>query len=190
MACNEIILTRKREPDMPKAGIREIRAYLAQKSSDALIDEIILLVKNFKGVNEYYQFKLSSEGDSEALEKYKEIIRNEFFPKRGLGKLRLSNIRKAFSDYKKVSSSTEGRLELMLSFIENGAQFIQDFGDIDERFYEIMENTYEEACKLVSDLGLKTEWIHRFQNLVEETDDTGYGFGDTIRQTFNEFFRK
>lgn len=173
---------------MPKTGIREIRAYLAQKTSDALIDEIILLLKTFPEVNEYYRVRLSSAGDSEALEKYKGIIRNELFPKRGLGKLRLSNIRKAMSDYKKVSSSAEGRLELMLCFIENGARFIQDFGDIDERFYESMENTYEEACKLVSAQGLKTAWKERFYQLVKDTHDTGYGFGDTIRSTFEEFF--
>ncbi len=176
---------------MSKAGIREIRAYLAQKPSDALIDEIIFLVKTFQEVNEYYQVKLSSEGDFKALEKYKEIVRNEFFPKRGFfGKLRLSAIRKAFSDYKRVSQSIEGRLELMLSFVENGTQFIHEFGDIAENFYDSMEKVYEEACKLVSDHGIKTEWIHRFKNLVEDTGDTGYGFGDTISSTFDEFFGK
>jgi hypothetical protein len=39
------------------------------------------------------------------LEKYKAIIKKEFFPARGFGEARLSVARKAVMDYKKLSNS-------------------------------------------------------------------------------------
>jgi hypothetical protein len=55
---------------------------------------------------EYYQLKLAgNEGDAQVLEKYKAIIKKEFFPARGFGEARLSVARKAVMDYKKLSNS-------------------------------------------------------------------------------------
>ena len=173
---------------MSEAGIRGVRVYLNSKSSDELIEEIVTLVKTFPEVKEYYQVKLSPKGDSKALAKYQKIIRDEFFPAGGFGKLQLSNVHKALKNYKKISDAVDGKVELMVYFVEQGAQFIQEFGDIDEDFYESMESVYEEASKLVATHNLKRKWRDRFYDVVRDTDDTGYGFGDAIRASFEEFF--
>ena len=88
---------------MSKISIKEIRAHLNQKINDALIEEIITLIKTYPQVREYYQAQLLPGESSEILSKYKKIIENEFFPTRGFGKLRLSTIRNALRDYKKLS---------------------------------------------------------------------------------------
>lgn len=105
-----------------------------------------------------------------------------------IGKLRLANIHRAISDYKKVSDSPEKRVELLLYFVEQGATFISEFGDIKESFYESMESAYEEASKLVSSRGSQAEWKDRFYEMVKATDGTGYGFGDSITSIFGEYF--
>ncbi len=175
---------------MAKVGIRELRKYFERKPDTILVNEIVTLFKIFPEVKEYYQVKLSDTGGSDALDKYKKIIRHEIFPERGFGKLQLPNIIKAIKDYKKVSSSLEGQLDLMLFFIELGTQFIHEFGDIDEDFYDYMETNYEDACKLVAKEHLRDEWYDRFQQIVRDTEDTGYGFGDNIDFYFEKYFEE
>lgn len=172
---------------MAEIGIRDIRTYLCSKSPGELIDEVILLTKTFPKVK-YYQVKLSPKGESQAFERYKKIIRDEFFPARGFGKLRLTNIRRAISDYKRMSDSPERRVELLLYFVEQGAEFISEYGDINENFYESMESAYEKACKLVTSRGSQKKWKDRFHEMVRATDGTGYGFGDSIISIFEEYF--
>jgi len=173
---------------MSKINIKEIRSHLNQKSGDALVEEIITLIKTFPQIREYYQAQLLPGDNSEILSKYKKIIENEFFPVRGFGKLRLSNIRKALSDYKKLSSSVEERVELLLCFVGQGAKFIDVYGDIQENFYSSMESAYEEACELIASTGLEKEWKNQFEELVKATKNVGYGFGDSISDIFYETF--
>ncbi len=173
---------------MSKISIKEIRSHLNQKSSDALVEEIITLIKTFPQIREFYQAQLVPGDNSEILSKYKGIIENEFFPARGFGKLRLANIRKALSDYKKLSSSADERVELLLCFVSQGARFIDVYGDIQENFYSSMESAYEEACELIASTGLKKEWRNQFEYLVKATKNSGYGFGDSIHDIFYETF--
>ncbi len=174
---------------MKQIGIRQLREYLNKKPRENLVDEIILLYNKYPEIKDYYQFTLSSDGDSRALDKYRKMIRNEFFPNRGLGKLRLSEINKAIRDFKKVSDSVENLAELMLYYVENGIEFIKTYGDIDEPFYESMENVYENTARMITEHGLKDEFHNHFENLVYASDFTGYEFGETIEEIFNRFFR-
>ena len=48
---------------MAKISIKYIRAHLNQKPSDALLEEILTLIKTFPQVREYYQAQLLP-GDS------------------------------------------------------------------------------------------------------------------------------
>ncbi len=101
---------------MSKIGIKEIKSHLMQKSPNALLDEVMLLIKVFPQVKEYYQAQLLPIDNIEILTKYKKVIKNEFFPTRGFGKLSLVNIRKAISDYKKLNPPLEGLIELKLYY--------------------------------------------------------------------------
>ena len=69
-------------------------------------------------------------------DKYKEIITNEFFPKRGYGKARLSVAKKAINDFKKISDKFSLIVEIMLHYVEQGVDFTDQYGDIDSPFYD------------------------------------------------------
>lgn len=71
-----------------KIKLRELKHHLEQSSKDDLIDEIVKLYGKFELVKDYYQTKLCPENEEHVVEKYKVIIRNEFFPARGFGKLK------------------------------------------------------------------------------------------------------
>lgn len=53
------------------------------------------LYKKYGPVKEFYDFYLNPK-ENEVLEKYKEIINNEFFPLRGQLKLRFSETKKSY----------------------------------------------------------------------------------------------
>jgi hypothetical protein len=173
---------------MAKISIKDIRSHLNQKPSDALLEEILTLIKTFPQVREYYQAQLLPGDSTEILANYKKIIENEFFPSRGFGKLRLANIRKAISDYKKLSPSLEGRVELLLCFVGQGSKFINVYGDIKENFYDSMESAYEDACKLIASKKLEKGWESQFEEVANASKSSGYGFGDNIKDMFNETF--
>lgn len=173
---------------MSKIGIKEIRLHLNRKSPDALMNELITLIKTFPQVKEYYQAQLLPGDNTEILSKYKKIVENEFFPSRGFGKLRLTNIRKAISDYKKLTPPTEGLVGLLLCFVQQGTEFVNVYGDIQENFYGSMETAYAEACKLVEANNLGDQWMIQLKNIVTVSKNMGYGYGDGISEIFYEMF--
>ena len=79
----------------------------------------------------------ADESGGEALEKYRKKIVEQFFSKRadGMGALKLGEARKAIRDYRKATGNLPGTAELLMTYVENGAKFTHEYGDIDERFY-------------------------------------------------------
>lgn len=117
------------------------------------------------------------------LESFQRVIRNEFFPEKGLGGLRSDVVRKAIMDYSKGSGDLAGTMELMLFFVENVVEFVNEYGDIDEEFIDEGYKMLGKFCEL-----LKTPegqsfyplFKARLLKLRSESDDFGYGFGDDI----------
>ena len=92
---------------------------------------------------------LAGECGGEALEKYRGKIVEQFFPARGFGKLKLGKARKAIRDYRKATGNLPGTAELLMTYVENGARFTHEYGDIDERFYNSVESALDELAALL-----------------------------------------
>ena len=142
---------------------------------------------SFPQVREYYQAKANPPDDSAVREKYKAVIRNEFFPDRGDGKARLSVARKAVADYAKVAGSANGIADVMVYYVETGVEFTVDFGDIDEPFYLSMERMYEAALRHLAKHGLWLQFESRCSRIVNRTSGIGWGFHDTLRDLYEEY---
>jgi hypothetical protein len=83
------------------------------------------------------------------LEKYLEIIVNEFFPERGEEKLRYSVAKKAISDYSKASGNPEETLDLIFTYVENGVKYTKFYGDVNEQFYDSIYGMLSRACDML-----------------------------------------
>jgi hypothetical protein len=70
----------------------------------------------------------------------------------------------------------------MLTFVENGALFTREYGDIDEDFYDSVESVLEELAKLFrSEVPeLYPKFSARLAKLEQITDGVGWGFHDYI----------
>lgn len=155
---------------------------------------LVALVKdlyNYSADNKsFLSARFAEEASSKAiLEDYKERITKQFFPKRGLGKLDLREAKRAISEYSKATSDTRGKLELMLTYIETGVDFIQNYGDGPESLYDSMLSILEEAVKIFQSpegVELYPEFKRRLDTLNRTSNDTGYGFGDEVEGLITE----
>jgi hypothetical protein len=136
------------------------------------------------GVNrDFLQARCTSdECGGEALEKYRRKIVEQFFPARGFGKLKLGEARKAIRDYRKATGNLAGTAELLMTYVENGAEFTHEFGDIDERFYISVESALEELAALLRGeaRGMYPQFSDRLAKVEQMVARIGWGFGNFV----------
>ena len=75
----------------------------------------------------------------------------------------------------------------MLHYVEQGVEFTNTYGDIDERFYISMETMYEKVITICNE---EEEFIHifeeRLREIVTAKDGIGWGFHDQLSGLFGE----
>ncbi len=165
-----------REVAMTKIGIKELRQHLQQRTQAELINDIVDLFRSVDAVKDYYQLRLDQSPNEQLIATYKAAIQQEFFPKRGFGEARLSIAQQPIREYKKISPSPEGLIELMVFYVEMGVRFTNTYGDINEPFYNSMERMYERAVRLIVEHHLQDRFELRCKHLVHNTANIGWGF--------------
>ena len=130
----------------------------------------------------------AGESGGEALEKYRGRIVEQFFPARGFGKLKLGEARKAIRDYRKATSNLAGTLELLMTYVENGAKFTHEFGDIDERFYSSVASALDELATLLRGeaQGIYPQFRDRLAKVEQMTEGIGWGFHDFVEDVVEQ----
>lgn len=164
-------------------GWSAIRPHLAAWDTPALLALVKDLYDAAAENRDFIQARCHvGASGGEALEKYRRKIVEQFYPARGEGKLKLGEARKAIRDYRKATGNLPGTVELLMTYVENGAQFTYEYGDIDERFYDSVESVLDELAILLR--GEARDVYPQFRNrlaVVEQmTDGIGWGFHDFI----------
>jgi hypothetical protein len=170
-----------------KASLNELKKRLSYKTNAELIEEISQLYQKFPVIKAYYQSKFFGD-ELTILDKHKAIVRNEFLMQGNrLPKMRLSVARKAVTDFKKIAQSTQNIAELMITYVEAGVSCTNEFGDIDEPFYNSMESMYETALKYIVKEQLFAEFEDRLKRIVSNTYRCGWGFHDQLSYLFESY---
>ena len=167
-------------------GLREVKTELNKLDKEDLVKHISELYKKYKPVKEYFDFYVNPD-EKRLLEQYKEKVTEGFFPKRGY-QLKLSISRKAINDFKKLGTSAESLADLLLHFVENGVEFTNEYGDIDENFYTSIENTYSNALDLIDKNGLLDKFEERANKIVVNTENIGWGFHDYLGDVYYQHY--
>jgi hypothetical protein len=163
-----------------------IKTELAKLEKRALIEILSDLYKKNKSVQEYLNFYIKPDEDG-LFEKYRTKVYEAFYPKRGFD-YSLKQGKQSISDFKKLGPSPELLADLMLFYVETGAQFTKDFGDMNEAFYISMEGTFANALKFMRKEGLLDQFKQRCVQVLDDTQDTGWGFYDTLSEIFYSFY--
>jgi hypothetical protein len=164
--------------------ITELKKHLKESSKEQLIKDIVDLYKKNEFVKDYYSSMFGNDNSPLVLAKYKGVIENEFFPENGFGKARLSVAKKAITEFKKVCDDRTLIADLMVFYVENGVNYTECYGDINEQFYLSMESMYERALKFITDNDLTEVFNDRCLKIVRDTEDMGWGFHDQLGEIY------
>jgi len=167
-----------------------LKKELQKLTKEQLVEQILDLYDKNKSVKEFYEFYLNPVSEKELFEKYKQVICNEFYPKRGEPKTRFSVCKKAISDFKALTPSPELIADLMLCLAENACQFTHDYGDMWEGYYTSAEINFDAALKFISKHNLLDNFKSRAEQCMEWASPCGWGFCDSIPEIFHEYYQE
>lgn len=165
-----------------------LKKHLSQFSKEQLISQILELNKKYKDVKAWYQFSLNPDISGEK-QKAKNAVFECFFPMRG-SKLRLKDARKIISDFKKLEPDAESLADVMMHYVETGVEFTDEYGDIDEPFYNSVAGMFNNAAKFIEKNGLEKIFIVRAKKIADDTKDFGWGFHDELSSIYYDYFEK
>ena len=167
-------------------------AQLKKVLSDLERDEYIYLITEIAQAcpqaREFLTVKFAdNENTNEILEKYKEKVKYEFFPKRGFGRLNLREAKKAISDFKKICSDKSMAIDLMLFYVENCVKFTDSYGDISESFYNSAVSVYGQVIKVINSGSIELYEIFADRlKYAAENACHGWGFYDDMISLYYE----
>jgi hypothetical protein len=167
-------------------GLTDIKKELRKLDKEKLVDLIADLYKKNKSVKELLDFYVNPN-EKEIFLKYKGKVYEAFYPKRG-DRFKLSDGKKAISDFKKLEASKELLSELMLFYTETGVEFTNEFGDINEPFYNSVVSVYSNALTLMHKEKILDKFADRAKKIVDDTSGIGWGFHDELGDVYNEFY--
>lgn len=164
-------------------GWNAVRQHLATWDQPALLALVKDLYDAAAVNRDFIQARCQAgEGGGEVLEKYRRKIVEQFFPARGFGKLKLGEARKAIRDYRKATGNLPGTAELLMTYVENGTRFTDQYGDIDERFYNSLESALTELATLLRGNAreMYPQFSDRLAKVEQKASGIGWGFHDFV----------
>ncbi len=89
------------------------------------------------------------------------------------------------ANYRQATGDWLGTLDLMLAFVEAGTRFTNQFGDIDDPFYEGLESMLDDFRELLlahPELYKQAGLDRRLAKLVRDASWIGWGYGDYVAE--------
>ena len=151
---------------MNKTQLKKAIASLPQKELVQLVEDLYVSYPDVKENLDSLFAEDKNAALKDALERYKAIIQNEYFPAKGREMCRVSVCKKAIADYKKLKPRSEDVADLMVFFVEQGCLFTNQYGDMWESFYTAFENNYRAALDYVFQNDLEDKFKGRFEECV------------------------
>ena len=170
---------------MPKEKlitIAQVKKEIKNLEQNEYIELITEIVQACPQAREFLTVKYSdAENINEILEKYKQKIVFEFFPKNDIGRLDLRQAKKAISDFKRICSDKTMEIDLMLLYVENCVEFTATYGDMTESFYNSAASVYSQIVKKInaSDRATYNIFAQRLKSAAENACH-GWGFYDEM----------
>ena len=169
-----------------KIKISDLKKQLKTYEQKELIELIVEMFKSNKDVQNYLSSKfLGDEVIDELFQQARKKIRNEFFPDRGHGKLRLAEAKKEITAFKKATNDEKRTVDLMLFYVEMGVEFTNTYGDIDEQLYSSMEKMFDQvAMECDCDEDLYKVFSNRLETVLNKADGTGWWFHESLEEIY------
>lgn len=164
----------------------QIKKAIQGCEQDELIELILEIAQSCPQAREYLTL-IFTENQEEILEKYKQKMKDEFFPKRGFGRLNLREAKKAISDFRKICPDKMMVVDIMLFYVENCVAFTNEYGDINETFYSSAVSVYSDVVKEINAIGAAAyeRYAARLDAAAHHACH-GWGFYDAMIELYYE----
>lgn len=168
----------------------DIKSYLSifkHNELTALIGELYRL----NDENKHFINARCSETCEEAIKPYRLLVQQFIAPNIQCGDERIekAKARKTINDYWKATGDDNGKIDLMLYYVECGTQFTLTYGDIDESFYNSLTTMFKQIIIEVKKIPIdqrRRNFIHRLHKIVNAAKYIGWGYGDEVTHLFSE----
>lgn len=168
---------------------KDIKAILVQRDTPELL-KLIADLYSLNKANKSFLHARYSTGEK-TLEPYYGIISDALYPDVCKNKpVRFSVGKKAISDYFKATKDREGKIELMVHYVELGTRYTAEYGDMDENFYSGLESMFQ---KILKELDSEPEdvaniFLSRLEDVTIMAGATGWGYEDTLNYMLEEYY--
>ena len=174
-----------KKPTRKRGGWSAARRHLTTLDKPALLALVKDLYDCGAENRDFIQARCqTADSSGEVLEAYRKRIVEQFFSKRadGIGPLKLAVARKAIRDYRKATGNLSGTAELLMTYVENGAEFTHDYGGIDGRFCNSLESALVELAGLLRGEAqeIYPQFSERLARVEQMSEGIGWGFGDFV----------
>lgn len=163
-----------------------LNQYLKQLSHDQLIDLVKACYGASKDVEKFLAVRiLGDEAMASLFEEYRKKIEQVFFPKRGIGKLRLQDAKKLISEFEKLTGSVEYIIELKLVHLENAIEFMNGYGYYDEAIYKSIVLQFADVIEMLvkDETGeLFSDYEERIERIVWNSGEIGGFLEDELAE--------
>jgi len=99
---------------------------------------------------------------------------------------------RAVEQYRMAADDEEGLAELLVLYVKEANDYTLEYGDIDEAYYEVMEESFQKAVDQLLSMREKQKNIDRFvealRGVVRSTSGIGWGYHDALSEMFCEAF--
>ena len=142
------------------------------------------------------QTLVNGQPDEALLEKYSQRIKEDFQATDSWGTPDMTNMlvaARSVTNYRQTTGDLAGTLDLMLTFLEMGTWFTNEYGDIDEPYYEGLELMLDDFCELLlanPPLYETHNLSRRLTKLLRAGGDLGWGYGDYLSEQIGKVQRK
>ena len=169
---------------MKKLTGAALKKRLRECSQGELVDLVQRLYEAVPEASDFINVEYDDGGYADdLLQKAKKQVRHEFFPDRGFGRCSLSKAKDVIRSFGHVCKDPALYLDLQLYYVECGIEFTNEYGDIDERFYNSMESVYRNVIATLINLEdevLTSRFRNRLKAAVDDAKNTGWGFCDGL----------
>lgn len=170
----------KKTSPQPSPGLRS----LTPESQENLLTD---LYDRFENVRNYIDLRLTGNAGP-LIEKYKRLIKNRLIEDIEEGTDGLDEALRAVRDFTLHDPAPRDQADVMLFFVESAVNCINEFGDLYEKFYDEADDVYQETLEFMKKHKLLNDFQTRCKKIVDESVDTGYGFHDSLGDTFYNYF--
>lgn len=179
---------RRAPTNTPRPSWSDAKKKLAEFDRAGLMALIHDLYSASKDNQAFLNARLSVSYD--VLEPYRATIGRALWPDVFKGQNpSILRAKKAISDYKGAIGRPEGLVELMVSYCEQAAGFVNEVGFQDEGYFDALVRMFDRALKGISTL-LETvipRLLARLDTVRRTSHNFGYGVGDAMDSLLAEF---